>query len=407
MKQHIFFYIALIFLYIGISIRLWPIPTIISGTIQILTILYAFHIVHQIKYPIEYRDRILIYLLLFWVIFNFFRGMFVAENYWDWRLLIYTGSIFMCPIFALIFSNPLICKENYQKIFKFAIPSFIILSFLISREEDTHGRFLSIFYLLIICLNLLPQKWKIITLISVIYAFTWNIGARSTWIKPMACILIYLLICFPFFIRLFNRFLFFICCLIPVILLFLGINGTFNIFKIGEELNLQETETNRTMTADTRTALYQWVLTSAVDNHYVLFGRSPARGYDCPWIEGTETAFMQKKLGVRPNERGASEVSIHNVFTYFGIIGVILYSLVILRSAYEGLYYSSNIYIKGIALFLLFRWLYSWVEEFTDFDFTYLSLWIFVGMCYSTYFRNMNNKKFKNWLLSCLSLHKK
>lgn len=403
MERKILFNISIILLYVGVIFRIIPIPFVLFCIIQFGVIIYAFYIIKKLVIPINYADKVLIYLLLGWVIFNQIRGIFVAETYWDWKQLLIKGTVFTFPVFSLIFSNIQINRINQRNILKYASIAFVILSFMFSREGDVHGRFLSIFFLLIICFRILPKKWKIITLISIIYALTWNFGARSTWIKAIVCFIIGISLYFPFIIKIFKRPIFFIINVIPVFLLVLGILGIFNIFKIGEELNLEDTETNKEMTADTRTALYEWVLSSSVKNNYVLWGRTPARGYESPWLEQGELALIQKRMGIRINERAASEVSIHNVFTYYGVVGVLLYAFVIIFAVYRGLYQSSNIYIKGIALFLLFRWLYSWIEEFTDFDYTYLSLWIFVGMCYSTHFRSMNNNMFKKWLLSCLS----
>lgn len=407
MKNKILFHIAFIFLYIGIITRVLPIPTIIVWSIQIGILIYSLCILQQFHSVIKKEDKLLLSLLLIYVLFSLIRGAFTAEIYWDWKLLLGKGFIFLLPIYSFIFSQPEICKINHQKIYKYAILTLLFSLLICPREGDVHGRFLSIFYLLIICFKILPTKWKIVTLLSIIYAFSWNFGARSTWLKPAVCLIICIITYFPFIFKQFHKLFFFIICFLPIILLILGITGIFNIFKVGDRLNLQDTETNKEMMADTRTVLYQWVLTSAIDNNYVVFGRTPARGYTSPWFEMGENSQTLKNNGVRINERGASEVAIHNIFTYFGIIGVILYAIVILQSAYRGLYQSSNIYIKGIALFLLFRWIYSWVEEFTDFDYTYLSLWVFIGMCYSTRFREMNNKMFKYWLLSCLSIKKK
>ena len=135
-------------------------------------------------------------------------------------------------------------------------------------------------------------------------------------------------------------------------------------------------------------------MNSALQNHYIIQGHSLARGYDSIMFgEALNEAMGNQFRGERP----ASETCILNVFTYMGIIGVILYMLIFMRSTFLAIFHSNNNYIKIIALFVLFRWIYSWIEELAFFNITYLMLWIMVAMCFSPYFRMMTNKDFKCW----------
>ena len=106
------------------------------------------------------------------------------------------------------------------------------------------------------------------------------------------------------------------------------------------------------------------------------------------------------------NERGGCEVSILNIYTYIGLIGVIIYYLIFYSSSYLAIYKSNNIYIKLLGVFITFRWLYAWVEDFNNFDINYVMIWFMIGMCYSTQFRNMNNCQFKKWVISTLPFNK-
>ena len=74
----------------------------------------------------------------------------------------------------------------------------------------------------------------------------------------------------------------------PIVFFILGATGTFNIFKIEDELGLKDKflmKSNNpskeiSALADTRTFLYVEEISSAIKNKYVVQGRSIARGYD-------------------------------------------------------------------------------------------------------------------------------
>ena len=97
-------------------------------------------------------------------------------------------------------------------------------------------------------------------------------------------------------------------------------------------------------------------------------------------------------------ERFANEVSILNVFTWTGILGVVLYFLVFLRATYLAVNKSNSYFMRLIGLNVAFRWAYGWIEDFSRFDLSYLFLWIMIGMCYSKSFRMMNDLQIRYWV---------
>lgn len=140
------------------------------------------------------------------------------------------------------------------------------------------------------------------------------------------------------------------------------------------------------MSADTRTGLYENVIASAVLNEYIIQGRTPARGYD-------STNFT-----VMFADRGASEVSIHNIFTYYGLIGTVLYFLIFYIASWRAIFQSRNRYIPILGIFVSFRWIYAWIEDFSVFDIGYVFLWVMIAMCMSSRFRYMSDGEFRYWL---------
>lgn len=161
------------------------------------------------------------------------------------------------------------------------------------------------------------------------------------------------------------------------------------------------------LSADTRTFIYIEVIKSALQHNYVIGGRTPARGNDSMAFG----ALNAEELKTGKYERHSNELCHTNIFTWLGLIGVVLYSLIYLRSSYLAVYKSNNIYIKFLGCFIAFRWAYGWIEDINRFDIANISLWMMIAMGLSVQFRNMNNKEFANFIKkifvkeTCQSLH--
>lgn len=77
----------------------------------------------------------------------------------------------------------------------------------------------------------------------------------------------------------------------------LGVTKTFNIFEIGEQNGSNKNEA----LADTRTFIYVEAITSALTNHYLWQGRTPAHGYDSYFQVG----FLKKQVILPKRYSGA------------------------------------------------------------------------------------------------------
>lgn len=142
---------------------------------------------------------------------------------------------------------------------------------------------------------------------------------------------------------------------------------------------------------DTRTFLYVEVLESAVNNNYWLLGRTPARGNDSDTF-GVLAAELTGRY-----ERIENEIGLANVFTWTGIVGVILYFLIFYRATFLAINKSRNIYVKMLGVYVAFRWLFSWIEDVNNFSLNYFMLMIMLGLCFSYSFRNMTDNEIIIW----------
>ncbi len=338
---------------------------------------------------------------LFWNLVCSLRGIFIAENYWEWKMLISTSFLLLLPLITYLTNSIIVVQIIVGTWFKYALIVFVFFSpFLLG---DAVGKFLIPISFLLLFYPILNTKWKTIVFLFSLYTVTFDISARSNLIKFSIPFLIGLL--FYLKNRLTDKILnlarqFFL--FLPITLFLLGISNVFNVFKLDEYFGEQVVQirsstgekVEENLIADTRTFLYTEVIESAIKNGYVLWGRTPARGNDSVSFGD----YNKEKLHTGKQERFSNEVSILNIFTWLGIIGVVLYFLIFFRSSYLAINQSNNIFIKLVGLNISFRWAFGFVEDFSTFDLSNIFLWIMIGMCFSETFRKMSNNEMKDWV---------
>lgn len=349
----------------------------------------------------NHKDYLIIKIYIFWIIICIIRGMFIAENYWEWKNLITTSFILIMPLFVFISSNEDILSKIIQTWVKFAIPFFFIF-FIFILNTEAYGRYFVPLSFLALFFPLLSLKWKFIILSFTFFIIFIDLTARSNVIKAIVPLFFSFLYYFrKFFITKFLKLFHFFLIIMPFIFFILVLTGGFNIFKMNEYIDGEyESSTivedgsqeNESLTTDTRTFLYVEVLQSALKNNYLVFGRTPARGNDSVMFgDQVESETNSKKY-----ERHSNEVAVLNIFTWTGLIGLLLYYLIFIKASYLAVYSSNNVFIKILGTYVAFRWCFAWVEDFSKFDLTNIFLWIAIGMCFSEHFRSMDNFMFKN-----------
>ncbi|MDO6739092.1 hypothetical protein [Wenyingzhuangia sp. 2_MG-2023] len=350
--------------------------------------------------PSNKQDYLIVLVYFIWLIISIVRGCFVASNYWEWKQLIVGSLNLSLPIWVYVFSIPWLLKNVLKFWLKYAIPIFIFF-FIWSLRVTGYQFYLGPVFLIGCFLPLgIPRKWFLIVLGLLFLMLIIDLGSRSQVIKA------FLSISFSVGL-LFNKILTnkllqtgaIVFVVLPVLLLFLGITGQFNIFKNlsvneGHENVVKEGEED--LSADTRTFIYQEVISSAIKHNYVWWGRTPARGNDSRWFG----RGIAKDLGVDKEERHFNELCFPNVFTWLGFVGMFMYCLIYLKSIYLALYKSNSIILKMIGVYIAFRFFYGWIEDVNIFDISSAALWMFIAMGYSVEFRKMSNEEFKIWVKS-------
>ena len=180
---------------------------------------------------------------------------------------------------------------------------------------------------------------------------------------------------------------------IPFLFVILFLTGRFNVFEFNKYIsNAQHDESG--MYDDTRTGVYEEVIASAVDNNYVWFGRSLSRGYDTEFILGR---YKDKEFSKQTLERG-SEVAALNLFTWGGVVYLLLFFIWQCNVVYVGLKKTNNRYTPILALYVAFYWAFSWVENVQVFSMFYIYAIIIMAMCMSPEFREMNDDEFRDMI---------
>ena len=150
---------------------------------------------------------------------------------------------------------------------------------------------------------------------------------------------------------------------------------------------------------DTRTFIYEGVLATSLKNDSWLIGRTFVRGYEVDQLFGVEAyQIIFERTGRM--ERISCEVGILNPFTWMGLIGLLLYSLMILAPSWYGVFRGRNKYVQCVGIILAFRFMFSFIEEMQTFGWNTITLWLMVAMCISPKFLKMSNDEMKIWIYS-------
>ena len=391
-----------------VLLALSSVSTYISGfgntTIWIfihVLILRVFYRASATFYTRGQQKRMLVVVLfLLWNLICIIRGFFIAESYWGFKGLIMNSFGVLLPVVTFFSTNKTLVQGVLSFYLKFGFPLFIILIAFV--PTDAYGFFLVPFSLLLLYIPVIKYKWQIIIVSVAIFVMVIDLGARSNIIKffvPLLFLIIYWLK--DNFLMKGLSIISSMLLLFPILMFVLAVFGDFNIFKIdkyfeGEHTTMRVNSSGEVeeadLAADTRTFLYVDVLKTAVKYNSWIIGRSPARGNE-------SDAFGKDDMSGR-NERLKNEVAILNVFTWTGTVGVVLYFLVFWKASSLAINHSNNIFSKMLGVFVAFRWAYAWVEDINSFNLNYFLLWMMIGMCFSTSFRDMSDFEMKLWIRS-------
>ena len=402
-KKFITIVIPLIFLLLAINSHG---QSLVLGTtlfwwfVYFLALLIFWVVFYKYTTPqLKLNFKIIQYYLLY-VLCSSLWGATLAKTYWDWKNLFINTMVLLIPLCTYLVNNTYLFQRILKQFIFLATPIFIVFQFFISKDE--FGFYLAPYSFLLIFLPLLPLKLKMFILTVAIYVIFSDLGARATILKFV----------FPFFISIlfyyrnviktksFNVF----CTILmfsPFIFFTLAATNIFNIFNpqgndsveiIDKKKSLNGEIEYDNLLSDTRTFLYFEVLSTAKEYNTWFLGRSPALGNKSDMF-GFEDPNNR-------NERNSNEVGILNYFNWLGLVGVFFIFIIYYRAAYLAINYSNNYFSKLTGIYIAYRWVISWIEDYNSFYIGFVFLWLMIGFCFSPTFRKMTDAEMRDWVLN-------
>lgn len=374
----------------------------VTWAIQLCYLVVAFSAYEANRF--EAKDNSLLKIYFVWVFLSIVRGalFYTLGNYWIWKNWFYGSFDVLLPALIYLYARPEILSSILRTWLKY-VP-FLLICLLPFVPRGAYHFFLGPIYIVAFFWPLYSGKWKVIILLLMLLMLGADFTARSQVIKAGFVLFFSLLyIKHRFVSQALLKWMHWIFYILPLTLLFLALTGRFNVLEevfsnegvIVTKIDRDGKVIKEDLSSDTRTFIYIEVISSAIKHDYVWAGRTPARGNDSAFFG----AFNAEELKTGLYERHSNEVGLPSLFTWLGLIGLILVSLIYLRSSYLALYHSDNIYIKFLGCFVAFRWGYGWIEDTYGYTPMILGLYMVMAMCLSKTFRRMNDYEMKGWLL--------
>jgi O-antigen ligase len=171
----------------------------------------------------------------------------------------------------------------------------------------------------------------------------------------------------------------FIVLLIPVVALYLGIQGQ-SIFQVilGDD-DTPYSQLNPY--ADTRTFLYYEVLQDLQANDAFLFGKGLNAGYN--------------SASFQTYNREVVEVGFLQILMKTGIVGFILYISIIVSAVFKAIGKSRNLFIKALGLLLTGYIIMLFIENQIAYNLLNIIIWLVVGICHSEKLRKLDDREIK------------
>lgn len=380
----------------------FPGKIVIVRTLCYLTFLFWFLCIYKKLPKKEFDTKKSFHFYMWFNTIMYIRGFFNIMHWSDYLYLI--DGLFPAFIFplCLYLSTP----YNLSKIFKSFMTIGVIMAIINAFYPPTDGMMtmahnIMWFNIFIFFYPYIKKKYYIIILIAAFAIISYDFDRRSVILGYLIPLII--LLGFPFIKIIFIRkCIFYIGVLTPLILLSLFITNKFNIFKfMGEEYSVSIDENTRQLTVDSRTGIYKDV-TEAIFNSnkwYIPYIGLGGNGK----VKATNNG--EASIGLQ-NLRNSQEAGMLNYIQYGGIWGLIAYGLFLLTASYKALFKSKNDFMIMMGAFLLFKFLYSFIQDtiVANAHTYYHFLWI--GMCFNTKLRIMTNQQIKDWINSLFHFSK-
>jgi hypothetical protein len=367
--------------------------TYITAFLKMASVYYMFKYIKRTRWKsmIPKSAFFLFSTMVIWNVITIIRGAVASKDYWDWKFLILTNSFnFLIP-YAIVFGVTFIHNVRSWRfimndLFKYG---FYLLPLALTRFGTLYTILMYPVALFTLFSAYFTRKPFLLVMAVVFFSVGTGFEIRANLIRvlvPCLLLMVYYFrsafkkgwikfICYPFFF-------------LPMILLFLGVTGIFNVFKPFEGNARNQVVTNSEtgdLTQDTRTGLYQEVFLSMNKRSSFLFGEGGSAKYESATFDNLNDG----------RGRYGAEVGFLNSLLYSGIVGVFLYMIILITACNYAINRSNNFLCKLLAIFLAFRWVLFFIEDIPKYNLNFFFLWIAIGLCFSTEFRSLTDAQLK------------
>ena len=327
---------------------------------------------------------------LFWLhsLIIVFYSLIVAHTYLDYKFIFISHIASIIITFCIFMGLELELNLNLFKfVIKILFPLGLFLSFFVwTSYPDLIARPLSPIFFFVLAFPFLKTKhqWLVlaISIVCIMILLDW----RENVFRIIGCWLIVLLYYLSLLKYRSKNLIFALIVSIPFLSIFLGIQGTLDIFQFATESNVEVMLDK----SNTRTLLYQeiyWTIKESVTRF--IFGGSAVGGYISPLsnLPGLNLVTDKGRYG--------SEVAFLNTLIKTGIIGVIFDILIFFIPAYFAINQSNNNFAKILGTYLIFSWLQYFLGTGQLLDLYNFFLYFIIGLCLSPSFRNSTDAEIK------------
>lgn len=331
-----------------------------------------------------------------WVVICCLRGIVAVDGYWSGRALVTNAPTLFIPLLVYVFSLPEVARHVLSVWFKVFLPVFFL--FIPTLNPDFYASLLNPLLMLVPLLPLLPRKWRMVVLVMACLMVCISMGARSQILKAIVALALLAVYCCRHvlkdcFYRLVRHALF----ILPALFLALGVGGVFNVLDIGAYAGKQGGAVEDDLLVDSRSIVFEEVISSSVRDGCILLGRTPAQGYETKF----QISSDERQSYHAQRRRAWCEPVLLNIFAWTGVLGLVLYTAFYWQASWLAIYRTNNRWMKLLGVYVAFRWMWGWLED-TNFnlDIMNISLWMTIAMCYSNRFRAMTDGELQAWVVS-------
>lgn len=342
----------------------------------------------------NYRIIACLYIfLLIYVVAALIKIQFVQSGMFPFYIMRMLTN-FCCFGLIFIFMNEKVVRKIMKLWWKY-VPVLFIISFW-KLEPSAYIGVLAFVLVFIIIINCLLKKQKIFTILAFVFIASRGIIQRIDYIIVLISILLFLMLHYKKFLGQRTAALIFHCQMwIPLVFLVLGLSGTFNVLNFDSYVESDyKSGVGERFNEDTRTFLYEEAIASAIDNNYVIWGRTPGYGYDSYWVQSQmnqgESTALETNLHVAQR---ASEVFVVNMFTWCGLLGLVFFFVFYYSLGLTILRQANNDYLRMFVLYIGFFWILCFIShQFFVPSSDYIMLYIIIAICMNLKLQDVSDK---------------